>query len=183
MSDLPPAGMPGTPPGGAQPGEPSEEEVRQYLAQMRATPAEQVVAEVLQGLLNAAQVKLGRRDARLLLDAAADVTERTAPALSDDLRTQLGEVLSQLRMGQVQAEREVAASGQDEVNDLASDERDADSDGDEPAGTSTGDASDSQPTPPSGRTARPSAPGGSPGEAPAGPGGASPLDKLWIPGR
>lgn len=184
MSDLPPAGMPGQPgaPQPGAPGEPSEEEVRQYLSQMRAAPAEQVVAEVLQGLLNAAQVKLGRRDARLLLDAAAELAERTGPALSDDLRTQLGEVLSQLRMGQVEAEREVAESGHDEPNDLV----DTTTATDGGAGDTADDQVDAGATsapeaaPPSGRTARPS-----PSTAQPGPqgGAGSPLDKLWIPGR
>lgn len=183
MSDLPHAGMPGAQPGGA-PGEPSEEEVRQYLAQMRATPAEQIVAEVLQGLLNAAQVKLGRHDARLLLDAASDVVERTGPALSADLRQQLGDVLSQLRMGQVQAEQEVAESGHEEANDLDG----LTAPGGEDDQATAGSAPDPQATPPSGRTARPVQPGagGLGGTPPGGqpPGGqGSPLDKLWIPGR
>ncbi len=171
MTDMPTAG--------AAPGEPSEEEVRQYLAQMRGAPAEQVVAEVLQGLLNAAQVKLGRRDARLLLDAAGDVAERTGPHLSADLRNQLDDALSQLRLGQVEAEKEVAVSGHEEVNDL-------------PTGAPADDAGAGAPTgqpatPPSAGQPSPT-PTPSPGDRPGGPQGGgpdgqSPLDRLWIPGR
>ncbi len=167
MTDMPTAG--------AAPGEPSEEEVRQYLAQMRQAPAEQVVAEVLQGLLNAAQVKLGRRDARLLLDAASDVADRAGPHLSEELRGQLENALSQLRLGQVEAEKEVAASSHQEVNDLE-DGAPAEPDG---AADATGA--------PAGTTPASASPGG---QAPGGPGapgapggGQSPLDKLWIPGR
>lgn len=177
MSDLPPA-APSDQFGGA-PGEPSEEEVREYLAQMRTTPAEQVVAEVLQGLLNAAQIKLGRRDARLLLDVAADVTERAEGALSPDLRTQLGEVLTQLRMGQVQAEQEVASSGHDEPNDLGTVPSDgaAPTGGDTPAAAASPDGAPSAPGP------GPTSPGGPPSGGPPPDAGGSPLDKLWIPGR
>lgn len=172
MSDLPPAG--------ATPGEPSEEEVRQYLAQMRSAPVEQVVAEVLQGLLNAAQVKLGRRDARLLLDAAADVAGRAGPHLSDDLRRQLDDALTQLRMGQVQAEEEVAGSGHDEPNDLVPTDPTSGSSG-------TGPDPGAAPATSPGSTGGPGGPSGPPGTGappPAGGGpGGSPLDKLWIPGR
>ncbi len=97
---------------------PSEEEVRAYLAQMRQAPAEQVVAEVLQGLLNAAQIKLGRRDARLLLDTATSIVDQTRPHMSSELSTQVDDALSQLRLAQVEAEQQVAAAPEPEVNDL-----------------------------------------------------------------
>ena len=70
-------------------------------------PGKQVIAEVLQGLLNAAQVKLGRRDARLLIDLSASVVDHARPHLSGDLASQVDQALSQLRMGQVEAEKEV----------------------------------------------------------------------------
>ncbi len=169
MSDLPidPTGA-----AGAAPGEPSEEEVRQYLAQMRGAPAEQVLAEVLQGLLNAAQVKLGRADARLLLDAAADVVDRIRPHVSGDLSGQVDDVLSQLRMAQVQAEQEVAESGREEPNDLASGG----------AGATPEEPADPAAAPQPGPAPRPG-PDGPGAGGPGGAGGSSPLDKLWIPGR
>ncbi len=57
MPPMPPGmdGMPGA-------GQPSEEEMRQALGQMRAAPVEQLVAEILSATLNQAQVKLGRND-------------------------------------------------------------------------------------------------------------------------
>ncbi len=46
----------------------SAEDVREYAQRMRSLPVEQVIADVVFSLLNADQVKLGRRDARLLID-------------------------------------------------------------------------------------------------------------------
>lgn len=111
------------PPGASGEGQPSEEEVRAYLSQLRQAPAEQVLAEVLSGLLNAAQVKVGRRDGRLLIDASATLIDEVREHLSEDLRSQVDEVVGQLRMAQVEGEREVAqaaAQGQEEPNDLGS---------------------------------------------------------------
>lgn len=125
-----------TPPpgaGGAEGQQPSEEEVRQYLAQLRQAPAEQVIAEVLSGLLNAAQVKVGRRDGRLLIDLSTTLIEGAREHVSDELSGQVDEVLGQLRMAQVEGEQEVNAAraqGQQEPNDLGSD-------GEPPAGEAT----------------------------------------------
>jgi hypothetical protein len=115
-----------TPPPGGGDQQPSEEEVRAYLAQLRQAPAEQVIAEVLSGLLNAAQVKVGRKDGRLLLDLSAGVIDGAREHLSDELTDQVDEVLGQLRMAQVEGEREVAsaaAQGQQEPNDLGAQEQ------------------------------------------------------------
>ncbi len=154
------------PPNAGQPGEPSEEEVRQYLAQMRGAPADQVVVEVVQGLLNAAQVKLGRNDARLLLDATAALNDAVRGRVDPELVKQVDQALSQLRLAQVEAEREVAESGQPEPNDVGAD--------DSPA---TGDAghATSQPTPGAGTPPQPS-----PQQAPQQP---SQTSKLWVPGQ
>lgn len=138
---------------------PSEEEVRQYLAQMRGAPVEQVVAEVLQGLLNAAQVKLGRNDARLLLDIAAQVNDALRGTGDEELVSQVDQALSQLKMAQVEAEGEVAQAGQAEPNDLPG------------AGA-----------PPAPAPAEDGAPGSTPPPA-APPQGESPVNKLWLPGR
>lgn len=126
-----PGGGPG-PAAGGGPGDagrqPTEEELRQYLGQMRGAPVGQIVAEVVSALLNGAQVKLGRRDGRLLLDLAALVSENAGPHLDDEFNQQVGDVLNQLRLAQVEAEKEVAEAatqGHEEPNDLGS-----------PAGTS-----------------------------------------------
>lgn len=119
MSDAPFAGQPG------DPGQPSEEELRQYVTEMRSAHAGEIVAQVVSLLLNGAQVKLGRKDARFLLDLAASVNDQAGQHLDDEFTGQVGQVLDQLRMAQVEAEKELAqllADGQipPEQNDLGS---------------------------------------------------------------
>jgi hypothetical protein len=99
-----------------QPQQMSEEQLREYLAQLRNAPADQVISEVVSVLLNAASAKLGRRDGRLLIDLAAAMLERSRDYISGDVAKQVDDVLGQLRLGQVQAESQV---GDDEANDLS----------------------------------------------------------------
>ena len=99
--------------------QPTEQEIRQYLSQLRGTPAEQVVSEILYGLLNAAQAKLGRRDGRLMIDLSGLVLDHARRFLPAGHATQLDQMLGQLRIGQVHAENEVAAKSEAEPNDLA----------------------------------------------------------------
>jgi hypothetical protein len=63
-------------------------------------------------------VKLGRRDARLLIDVAAVALEHARPYLPADLTRQTDQVLGQLRMAQVTAESRVSQQDQPEENDL-----------------------------------------------------------------
>jgi hypothetical protein len=138
-----------TPPpgaGGAAGQQPSEEEVRQYLAQLRQAPAEQVLAEVLSALLNAAQVKVGRRDGRLLIDLAATLMDGAREHVGDELGGQVDELLGQLRMAQVEGEQEVNAAreqGQQEPNDLGTEKEAASGD------AAPDEAASGQGTPPS----------------------------------
>lgn len=92
------------------PGGPSEAELEQMLAQMREAPAEQVIVEVVNVLLQAAQVKLGRPDARLLIDAVAAVAQAAAGRADEALLGQVGEAVTQLRLAQVEAEGGAAPS-------------------------------------------------------------------------
>ena len=69
-------------------------------------------------LLHAAQVKLGRRDARLLIDVTAAAHEHARPYLPGELTRQVDQVLGQLRLGQVGAESHASRQGQPEENDL-----------------------------------------------------------------
>ena len=157
MSDLP------TDPSGASSGgeqQPSEEEVRAYLSQLREAPVEQVLAEVSSALLNAAQVKLGRSDARLLIDLSAGLADGARAALSEDLSKQIDDALAQLRLAQVEAEQQVQASGETESNDIS----EAAADAAKPAGEES--SGGEQP-----RSPGPSASGGSAGS------------RLWVPGR
>jgi hypothetical protein len=97
----------------------SAEQAREYVRRMRALPVDQVIGEVLFSLLNAAQVKLGRRDARLLIDVSAVAHEHARPYLPGELSRQIDQVLGQLRMGQVSAEGHAGQQGEPEENDLA----------------------------------------------------------------
>ena len=96
----------------------SAEDVREYVQQMRSLPVEQVIGDVLFSLLNAAQVKLGRRDARLLIDVSTVVLAHARPCLPGELTTQVDQVLGQLRLAQVSAEGHASQAGKPEDNDL-----------------------------------------------------------------
>jgi hypothetical protein len=105
-------------PGGGAEQAPSAEDVREYMQQMRSLPVEQVIGDVMFNLLNAAQVKLGRRDARLLIDVGTAVLEHARPYIPGELTTQIDQVLGQLRLGQVSAEGRVNEAGKPEDHDL-----------------------------------------------------------------
>ena len=96
----------------------SAEEAREYVRRMRSLPVDEVIRDVLFGLLNAAQVKLGRRDARLLIDVSTVAHEQARSYLPEELSRQLDQVLGQLRMAQVNAEGHASRQGEPEENDL-----------------------------------------------------------------
>jgi len=85
---------------------------------LRSLPVDQVLGDLLFSLLNAAQVKLGRRDARLLIDVTAVAHEHARRYLPGELTGQIDQVLGQLRLGQVSAESRASQQGQPEDNDL-----------------------------------------------------------------
>jgi hypothetical protein len=97
---------------------PSADDAREYVRRMRSLPVDQVIGEVLLSLLNAAQIKLGRRDARLLIDVSTVAHEQARPYLPGELSRQIDQVLGQLRMGQVSAEGHAGQQGEPEENDL-----------------------------------------------------------------
>jgi hypothetical protein len=94
------------------------EDTGDYARRLRSLPVDQVVGDCLFTLLTAAQVKLGRRDARLLIDVAAVAHEHARPYLPGELTSQLDQVLGQLRMGQVNEENHARQQGKPEENDL-----------------------------------------------------------------
>jgi hypothetical protein len=96
----------------------SANDAREFVERLRSAPAEEIVAEAFFMLLNAAQIKLGRRDARLLIDLSTVMLEYVGNYVSDSLVKQVEQSLGQLRLGQVSAENEVAKKGQPEPNDL-----------------------------------------------------------------
>lgn len=91
---------------------------RELLQQLRTIPADEIVADLFSTLLNTAQVKLGRRDARLFIDLSALLLDYARPHVADQLGAQVAAALGQLRLAQVSAETEVAAQATPEVNDL-----------------------------------------------------------------
>ena len=90
----------------------------EYARRLRSLAVDQIVGDVLFSLLNAAQVKLGRRDARLLIDVTAVAHEHARPYLPSDLTERIDQVLGQLRLGQVSAEGHASRQGKPEENDL-----------------------------------------------------------------
>ncbi len=96
----------------------SAQDAREYVRRMRSLPVEEVIREALFSLLNAAQVKLGRRDARLLIDVSTVAHEHARPYLPGEVSRQIDQVLGQLRMGQVGAEGRASPQGGPEENDL-----------------------------------------------------------------
>ena len=141
------------------PGMPSEAELEQMLVQMREAPAEQVLVEVVNVLLQAAQVKLGRPDARLLIDAVAAVAEASAGRADPTLLGQVGQAVAQLRLAQVEAEGGPSAS----VGQAAAGSASAASAGPGPSGPA--------PAPAPASTSEP------------GPAGGEQRSRLWVPGR
>ena len=96
----------------------SADDVREHRQRMRSLPVEHIIRDVVFSLLNAAQVKLGRRDARLLIDLSTVAHEHARPYLPDDLTRQIDQVLGQLRLDQVSAESHASRRGGPEENDL-----------------------------------------------------------------
>jgi hypothetical protein len=96
----------------------SAQEARERARQLRSLPVEQLIADVVLSLLNAAQIKLGRRDARLLIDLGAVVHEHARPYLSGELTAQVDQLLGQLRLAQVGAEGDASRPAGPEENDL-----------------------------------------------------------------
>jgi hypothetical protein len=94
------------------------EDTAEHVRRLRSLPAEHVIGEVVFTLLNAAQVKLGRRDARLLIDLATVAHEHARAYLPDELTKQIDQVLGQLRLGQVSAEGHPSRPAKPEENDL-----------------------------------------------------------------
>jgi hypothetical protein len=112
------SGQEGTRQDGGQEQARSAEDAREYVRRMRSLPVDQIIRDVLFSLLNAAQVKLGRRDARLLIDVTTVAHEHARPYLPGELSKQVDQALGQLRMGQVSAEGQASRQGKPEENDL-----------------------------------------------------------------
>ena len=147
------------------PGQPSQEEMRAYLEQLRAADPVGLMAEAFNLLATGAQVKLGRPDARVLIDAMAGMVHAAGARIPGEISKQMNEGIAQLQMAQVQAEKETGGEGDDESTS------DAEDGGEQPGGGGP------QPGP-GGPGGQPGGPGGA-----GGPGGQKMTDRLWVPGR
>jgi hypothetical protein len=96
----------------------SAEDARNYARRLRSLPVDEVLQEFLFSLLHTAQLKLGRRDARLLIDMAAVAHEHARPYLPGEFTRQIDQLLGQLRLAQVRAESYAGEQDPPEANDL-----------------------------------------------------------------
>lgn len=78
------------------------------MAQLRQAPVQDLLLQAFSVLGTGAEVKLGLRDARILIDAMDALVGVAAPTLGEQ-GGQLAEAVGQLKMAQVQAEKQVAA--------------------------------------------------------------------------
>ena len=136
-------------------GQPTPEEMQRYLEQMRESDPAGLIAEAFNLLATGAQVKLGRPDARALIDGIAGMVQGAEAALQPELAEQMKAGVAQLQMAQVQAEREAAAAASPAAAD--------------PSGAAAGAPADTAAPPTT----------SSPGQ------GADQrmTDRLWVPGR
>lgn len=148
--------------------QPTQEEIEAYYAQLREAPAGELLMQSVGMLAASAEAKLGRPDARVLIDSMAAVVQAAEGHLGE-AGEQLKTAVGQLQMAQVQVEKQMAAqaSGEGPADTAAT--------ADASSGAATPDGTD-----PGTETSRQSAtaprPTGTPGQQKA-------TDKLWIPGR
>lgn len=137
-------------------GQPSPEELQAYLDQLRDAPVAEIVLEAVNMLGTVAQAKLGRRDARVLIDSMDAIAKVAGPSLGEHA-SQLERALGQLKLAQVQAEKQLAAQGEGAEGGA----------GDQPDAGQPGAAQPGQ--------------AGQPGQQQGQQGNIT--DRLWIPGR
>lgn len=94
---------------GAQGGEPSQEEMQAYLESVRNADPAEIVAQAFTVLGTGAEVKLGRSDARVLIDAMGALAQATEGRVPAQLTEGMKNGLTQLQMAQVEAERQQPA--------------------------------------------------------------------------
>lgn len=91
-----------------EPQELSQEELEAYMERLRDADATEVLVQAFTMLGTGAEVKLGRPDARLLIDAMAALANAAGSSVSDDLAKGMQNSVAQLQMGQVQIERQTS---------------------------------------------------------------------------
>lgn len=139
-----------------QPGELTEEELRAYLDQLRDAQVGDILVQAYTMLGTGAEVKLGRPDARVLIDAMAGLVSAVGPRLGE-LGARMQGGVAQLQSAQVEAERQVAQQ--------------AEAAAPPPAPASGPEAPTAAPPRPAAQAEQPAA------------GDQRMTDRLWVPGR
>lgn len=146
-----------------------QEQMRQYVEQLRSAEPAEILAQAFTMLGTGAEVKLGRPDARVLIDAIAALVDAIDGRVPQQLLDGMRNGLVQLQQAQVQAESEAGAEQQPSAPQ-------------EPATP----PQDSAPPGEAGQGGGPGTPGGQ-GAAGSGSAGQSQsgrmTDRLWVPGR
>lgn len=153
-----------------QASQPTEEELRAYLEELRSAEITDIVVQAYRLLGTGAEVKLGRHDARALIDAMAAVVDATDGRVPSDLTSQMREGVRQLQVAQVQAE----SAGEAPAG--ASGEAGGEQAGGEQAGA--GGPESRRPASDTGRAGS-----GQRGARPGSQQADKMTDRLWIPGR
>ena len=97
----------------SQQGQPSQEEMQAYIEQLRAADPSEIIAQAFTMLGTGAELKLGRPDARVLIDAVAALVDAVGDRVSDELRSGMESGLAQLQQAQVQAEQQAGEAASD----------------------------------------------------------------------
>ncbi|MBW3604988.1 MAG: hypothetical protein KY460_08770 [Actinobacteria bacterium] len=92
---------------------PTEEEMRAYLESLRSAQPVEIIVQSFGILATASEVKLGREDARVLIDGMAALLDATEDRMPSEITERMRQTVSQLQLAQVQAERDEAAAGAD----------------------------------------------------------------------
>src|SRR5680860_1021947 len=89
----------------------SENDARELVERLRSAPAEEIITDLFSTLLSTAQVKLGRRDARLFIDLCAQALEYAGRYLPEELGEPEPNDLSQIPKPPTVGNRVEADSG------------------------------------------------------------------------
>lgn len=100
---------------------PTEEEMRAYLESMREAQPVEIIVQAFGILATASEVKLGRSDARVLIDGLAALLEATADQMPPEIVERMKQTVSQLQLAHVQAERDAQESAAAGPGDSAAD--------------------------------------------------------------
>jgi hypothetical protein len=144
--------------------QPTQEELQAYLQQLRGADVAEIVVQAYTVLGTGAEVKLGRPDARTVIDAMLAMVNALQGRIEPQLHQQMTSGVNQLQIAQVEAERKVAA--QQAAPQQGTDQAAQSGQGAEGPAPAAGQPSEEA--------------------AGAGPGGEAQqrmTDRLWIPGR